>query len=144
MADFYKAFEKIQKNEGGYVNNKNDKGGETFMGICRKYYPDNFMWQLIDEIKIKYGTATATVNRYAKNTAAIITQVRGIYRQSYWNKLNLDVIPSQRVAQLLFDDAVNRGISAAIKTAQKLVGLPETGRMSTELTKRLSVYGKRK
>ena len=26
-------------NEGGYINNKNDPGGETNMGISKRYYP---------------------------------------------------------------------------------------------------------
>ena len=40
MADFLKAFNKIIVNEGGYVNDKDDKGGETFMGITRKNHPN--------------------------------------------------------------------------------------------------------
>ena len=51
MADFEKAFAKIIKAEGGYVNNPNDKGGETYMGITRKNHSKLKMWKLIDELK---------------------------------------------------------------------------------------------
>lgn len=141
MAQFQPAFERLSKIEGGYVNNKNDKGGETFMGICRKYYPNNYMWTLIDKIKLEVGNKVKLINERAKKSNDIINQVRGIYRQNYWNKLRLDEVPSQKIAQNLFDDAVNRGVAAAIKTAQKLVKLPITGRMSNELINRLSKYG---
>ena len=33
MASFTKAFAKTVAAEGGYVNNPNDKGGETYMGM---------------------------------------------------------------------------------------------------------------
>ena len=141
MAQFQPAFERLSKVEGGYVNNINDKGGETFMGICRKYYPKNYMWTLIDKIKLEVGNKVKLINERAKKNNDIINQVRGIYRQNYWNKLRLDEVPSQKIAQNLFDDAVNRGTAAAIKTAQKLVKLPITGRMSNELINRLSKYG---
>ena len=35
MADFKKAIDKILVNEGGYVNDPTDKGGETKFGISK-------------------------------------------------------------------------------------------------------------
>ena len=49
MADFEKGFKKIIANEGGYVNDKDDKGGETFMGITRKNHPNILLWGIIDD-----------------------------------------------------------------------------------------------
>ena len=37
--NFKKAFKEIIGIEGGYVNNSNDKGGETKFGISKKAYP---------------------------------------------------------------------------------------------------------
>ena len=36
MADFRLAYKKIEAAEGGYVNDPDDKGGETYKGISRK------------------------------------------------------------------------------------------------------------
>ena len=38
MADYKKAIEKALKNEGGYVFDPDDAGGETFAGIARRYH----------------------------------------------------------------------------------------------------------
>ena len=39
MADFKVAFAKTIRFEGGYVNHKADKGGETYKGIARNFWP---------------------------------------------------------------------------------------------------------
>lgn len=35
MADFKKAFVEVIKNEGGYVNDPDDPGGEIYKGVAR-------------------------------------------------------------------------------------------------------------
>ena len=49
MADVTKLVPHILKFEGGYVNDKDDKGGETFMGITRKNHPNLKMWDIVDK-----------------------------------------------------------------------------------------------
>lgn len=137
MADFDKAFVKVVANEGGYVNNPNDKGGETYMGVCRKNYSKNYMWTIIDEIKKKVGTVAKKITEAAKGNKDLVLQVKSIYKMNYWDKLNLSSVKSQRLAEMAFDDAVNRGCVAAIKTLQKVAKMPQTGRMSKELIERL-------
>ena len=44
MADFRLAYKKIEAAEGGYVNDPDDKGGETYKGISRKANPDWNGW----------------------------------------------------------------------------------------------------
>lgn len=141
MADFERAFAKVVANEGGYVNNPNDKGGETYMGICRKNYSKNYMWTIIDVIKNRVGNVVKYINEECKKNKELLIQVKSIYKINYWNKLNLNEIKSQTIANMMFDDAVNRGLVAAIKTAQKVVKMKETGRMSKELMDKLKTYG---
>ena len=38
MADFKIAFEKVLEQEGGYVNDVNDPGGETYKGVARSIH----------------------------------------------------------------------------------------------------------
>ena len=48
MADFNQALQMVLQNEGGYVNDPNDPGGETYKGIARKMNSNWIGWQLID------------------------------------------------------------------------------------------------
>ena len=119
MADFEKAFNKIIANEGGYVNDKDDKGGETFMGITRKNHPNIAIWDIIDEY-IDVNGSTYGLLKYIKNNNKAMNSIKDIYRKQYWDKLLLDKVRSQSIANELFDDCVNRGVTATLKLVRKL------------------------
>lgn len=140
MADFNISFNKIILTEGGYVNDPYDKGGETYLGISRVHHPDSIMWPLIDEVKKLYGTKNIT-SRLKENNI-ITAEAREIYKKDYWDKLRLDEIPNQRVAHEVFDDAVNRGVGAAIKTIKLVLGLPIDTKFDNETFEKLLEYGK--
>lgn len=123
MADFEKAFNKIIANEGGYVNDKDDKGGETFMGITRKNHPNLAIWDIIDEY-IDVNGNTYGLLKYIKNNNKAMNSVKNIYKKQYWDKLLLDKIRSQSIANELFDDCVNRGVNATLKLVRKLYKFP--------------------
>ena len=46
MGEFEQAFEKMIRNEGGYLLHKvsGDRGGQTYAGIARNFYPDWDGW----------------------------------------------------------------------------------------------------
>ena len=103
MADFSKAIEKTLINEGGYINDNADRGGETNFGISKKSYPG---------VDIKNLTEN---------------EAKTIYKQDYWNKLKADGIESQNVASALFDTAVNMGVRTASKMIQSCVDTQTDG-----------------
>ncbi|MBO7537558.1 MAG: hypothetical protein J6T29_04435 [Alphaproteobacteria bacterium] len=78
------AFSMLMKNEGGYVNNPYDPGGETKYGICKKYNPN---------IDIKSITLD-----FAKQ----------YYYQKFWHTM-YEKIKDQKIALKLFDTSVNIG-----------------------------------
>lgn len=123
MADFEKAFKKIIANEGGYVNNIDDKGGETFMGITRKNHPNAAIWDIIDEYIDLHGR-TFGLNSYIKNNIVAMKSIKDIYKRQYWDKLLLDKVRSQHIANELFDDCVNRGVAATLRLVRKLYKFP--------------------
>lgn len=88
MADFNQAIAKLLEKEGGYVNDKDDPGGETKYGISKRAYP---------HLNIKELTKS---------------QAEQIYRLDYWNKFTLDEQPNQVIAELIFENAVNMGVGA--------------------------------
>ena len=61
MADFRESFNKVILAEGGYVNDPDDKGGETYLGISRVNHPYSVMWEIIDAIKKEKGTKNINV-----------------------------------------------------------------------------------
>ena len=119
MADFDKAFEKTILKEGGYVKDKDDRGGETFMGISRVHYPNSLIWMIVDEVTAKY-TKISDINRELKKDKELITLVKSIYKSDYWSPFNLNKEKSQRLAEHIFDSAVNTGIANTRKMLQRV------------------------
>ena len=50
---FNKCIKIILRNEGGYVNHPSDPGGETNMGIAKRFYPNLDIENLTEEEAIK-------------------------------------------------------------------------------------------
>jgi lysozyme family protein len=126
MASFEPAYRTyIQPNEGGYANIVGDKGGETYAGIARNYFPNWPGWTYIDFIKKTKGPI--------KNNAKfpdVQSQVDQFYHD-WWNSKRLSEIKSQDVANLLFDYNVHSG-ALAIKAIQRLVNVPADGAMGSK------------
>lgn len=88
MADFNNYINTILQKEGGYANDKVDRGGKTKFGISQKAYPD------VDISKLTLPQAVA------------------IYKRDYWDKIGGDKLP-ESVALNAFDAAVNQGVGFA-------------------------------
>ena len=136
MANYNIAYNKVIKVEGGYVNDPDDAGGETYMGISRKFNPNVKFWKVIDEIKSKNKNITnKEMNAILKNNNSIIGEIKNIYKNKYWDKLYLDNLNSQKVAEELFDTAVNMGVNVAIKILQNALKVKTDGKMTNDLIK---------
>lgn len=131
MADFNKEFEKLILAEGIYGNDPDDSGGETFLGISRKYNPTWTGWKTIDEIKNANGTKNLT--KILKQNKSLIDSAKVYYKIRYWDVFRLDEIPSQKIAHEMFDTCVNMGSKSAILIAQQVIGMTPTGVFTEEL-----------
>jgi len=132
MADYKSAIKHVLLSEGGYVNDPTDAGGETYKGISRKNWPGWVGWLIIDSEKKK--------NNFHKvlNSNELLTEsVIKFYKMYFWDKVGGDMIASQTIANLLVDSAVNEGVRPAVKRAQKIVLMAETGVISPELVEKL-------
>ena len=141
MANFDEEFDKLILAEGGYTNDPDDAGGETYLGISRKNNPKWAGWSIIDKEKkngIKNITSRLKANKNLTDKAKLL------YKQNYWDVLELDNIPSQKIAHQLFDTCVNCGKTVAIRIAQQVIGMSVTGKWSDELYYNLLQYGKGK
>lgn len=99
MSDFEESFQDVIGYEGGYVNDPNDKGGETKYGIAKRWYPD---------IDIKNLT---------------LEEAKQIYWKDYWNPLVLSLINDNDVATEIFEQGINLGKPWAAFHAQRTLQL---------------------
>lgn len=91
--NFFEIVNHTLEEEGGYVNDPTDKGGETNYGISKRAYPDVDIFKLTEDDAID------------------------IYWKDYWVRGKCDSVPKQLQA-IYFDMCVNFGISGAIKVLQ--------------------------
>lgn len=129
MADFNKAIPHILKWEGGYVNDEDDNGGETYRGISRKNNPNWIGWKKIDTLSPKEGDIFPELE----------DAVKSYYRVAYWNKIFGDNIKNQDVALFLFDWFVNSGYHA-IEAVQRITNVRVDGVMGNNTVKAINNY----
>ena len=108
MADFKIAFGITNKNEGGYVNDPADYGGETYCGISRHNFPKWLGWLIVDEHK-------PLRREQIINDEGLEVLVEEFYKSNFWNPINGDNIPNQDLANQVYDMAVNSGVHQALK-----------------------------
>lgn len=140
MADFSKALAKVLRKEGGYVNDPDDKGGETYKGISRRAHPKNRIWEIIDKYKKDYGGVNATFKKKLDKDEELKNAINVIYKQTYWNVFKLDLMLNQQLAEQIFDDAVNRGVASACKLLCNLLGLLSSSKPTDKLLERLKQF----
>lgn len=100
--DFATAINRVLGNEGGYVNDPNDPGGETQWGISKRAYPS---------LDIKSLTRDSAV---------------AIYKTDFWDRVHAEQLPSLLRFQTL-DFAVNCGIDTAVRKLQAAAGVADDG-----------------
>lgn len=122
MAEFTPAFQLMIAHEGGYVNDPDDPGGETYKGIARKMHSKWSGWTIIDMLKRQPGFPA----NLDKDTD-LQSDISDFYRVTFWDPMRGDLIKSQEVATSIFDFGVNAGLSTSASLAQMVVGAKADG-----------------
>lgn len=122
---FQKAMSFTLDIEKGYSNNPNDKGGETYCGIARKYHPSWEGWQIIDDIKEEYANTGAFPERALQERA--YPKVIPFYRDNFWKPLMLDKVHLINIAIKIFDMGVNLGVPRAASIVQACLNVMNYG-----------------
>ena len=99
--NFNQSFARLMGNEGAYVNDPADPGGETNWGISKRSYPD---------LDIKHLTREDAM---------------AIYKRDFWDVLGEEAHPAIKFQ--VFDFAVNSGITTAIRKLQSAIGVADDG-----------------
>lgn len=112
MADLKLALPRLLKNEGGYSNDPDDTGGETYRGISRKNFPEWRGWNIVDAHKPLKDEEIIV-------DGSLDADIEYFYRINFWNVNRLDEVSDQEIATKLLDMCVNLGSSRAIKILQQ-------------------------
>ncbi|KXZ66832.1 glycoside hydrolase family 108 protein [Acinetobacter venetianus] len=103
---FDQVFDRTIGHEGGYVNNPNDRGGETNWGVT---------------------IATARANGYIGSMREMTReQAKQIYFKAFWQRAKCDQYTGA-ISYQLFDAAVNHGIGNAIRMLQRAANVLDDG-----------------
>ena len=104
--NFDKMLQFVLKREGGYINDPNDLGGETNKGITYKTYNAYRKSKNLPARSVKYITDS---------------EVKEIYYNNYYKAVGADKIKKTKLAAIMFDTAVNMGVSKAKTFLQKSI-----------------------
>ncbi len=107
MAELSKALSRVLGAEGGYVDDPDDPGGETYHGISRRYHPGWSGWALLDSTRDKES--------FREKLQPLVDE---FYRAEFWNHFQGELIRVQAVAEELMDAAVNIGVKEGVEFLQ--------------------------
>ena len=108
--NFDKSLPLLLKHEGGFVNHERDPGGMTNLGVTKKVYEEWLGYEVDKQDMMKLTPE----------------DVAPIYLNNYWIKANCDELPSG-LDYVVFDWAVNSGVSRSSKGVQKCCGANPDG-----------------
>lgn len=135
MVDFSLAFQLMIANEGGYGNDPDDPGGETYKGIARKMHSKWNGWTTVDLLKRQSGFP-ANLDKDAE----LQQDVSNFYRTVFWDPLKGDQMNNQEVANSIFDFAVNAGLSTSASLAQMVIGAKADGVIGPQTIASLNAF----
>jgi lysozyme family protein len=105
---FDEAFESLLRHEGGFSDHPADPGGATRFGVTQ---------------------AVARSEGYRGDMREYpLSDAKRVYRKRYWTALRLDEVPAGMRFDL-FDSAVNSGPAQTLKWAQRIVMVPDDGKI---------------
>jgi lysozyme family protein len=116
--NFDKSLAELLKHEGGFVNHPSDPGGATNLGVTQAVWED-WIDRAVSEENIKALTPA---------------KVAPLYRELYWDRIKGDKLPAG-VDYVVFDAAVNSGVSRAAKWLQTTVAAVADGAIGEQTLK---------
>ena len=108
--NFDKSLQLLLKHEGGFVNHERDPGGMTNLGVTKNVYEEWLGYEVDKQDMMKLTPE----------------DVAPIYLNNYLIKANCDELPSG-LDYVVFDWAVNSGVSRSSKGIQKCCGAEPDG-----------------
>ena len=110
--------------EGGYSDDKRDRGGQTNYGITQR---------TLDVFNVTHGLPKESVHDIDRDKAALV------YQLNYWTPAHCAAMPD-KLGMCVFDFAVNSGVHQALATLQTCLGSGPDGRWGLKTAAVLASY----
>jgi lysozyme family protein len=136
-ANFEIAFQAVIAHEGGYVNDPDDPGGETYKGVARKMWSAWEGWEIIDRAKKRSGFPGNL-----EKEPDLQTLIKDFYQHKFWDPILGNNIAQQEVADSIFDFAVNAGVSTSASLAQMVVKTTVDGVIGKNTIEAINAFDK--
>ena len=107
-SDYKECLDLVLKSEGGWVNNPNDPGGETNLGVTKAVWEEYV------------GHPVTTMKNLTKDDVA------PLYEQKYWRACYGEVLP-RGLDFIVFSMGVNAGPGRSVKLLQQSIGCVPDG-----------------
>jgi len=133
MTEFKISFQKTLTHEGGYSNDPDDQGGETYKGISRTSHSGWLGWSIIDNYKDKPDFPMVL-----EKDVVLQKDVEIFYWTNFWLPIKAYQIQNQTTADSIFDFAVNAGIKTSVRIMQSIVGTKEDGIVGEQTLNKLN------
>ena len=143
MASIDKAFDimlKLEFNSPANALHKNKtESGWTFMGIYQTAHPKLSLWTKVDDaVSLSSSVAEASKMLYADKE--LLDEVKKFYKDKFWDRMRLDEIKEQHIANEMFVFGVNAGCGRAVRLAQIVVGTVADGLIGPKTIEAINAY----
>lgn len=105
----------------GYVNDKDDAGGETVYGITRKNFPKLKVWASLDKLN------GVVAKRGYKIPQDEMEEIMNVYYKNFYQRVNAEAFNDTALGMQVFDWAINSGATTAVKALQRLMHITVDG-----------------
>ena len=113
---------KLEFNSPSNALHKNaTENGWTFMGIYQTAHPKLKIWEHIEAVVSKSKDVQEASRTLYKDTE-LLKEVESFYKEKFWDRMWLDEVESQHIANEMFVFGVNAGCSRAVRLAQMVSG----------------------
>lgn len=129
MADYESAIDFTLRWEGGYVNDPDDSGGETYRGISRVHNPNWSGWKIIDQRNPFEGQIYHDLE----------DDIKSFFRIHYWDRIKAGNICNDKIAAYVFDWYVHSGNNAT-KVIQRIVGTTQDGILGNQTIRAINNF----
>ena len=119
--DFLISYNKALAPEGTLSNNPSDKGGLTYKGISRVKHSSWPGWIIIDELLA--SSSCKSNHDILEDSSLLQNLVTIFYHEEFWITIRGDQLPSQTIADELFESSINLGVQAAAENLQRAINL---------------------
>lgn len=125
MSFFNEAYVIGEKHEGGYANDPDDRGGETYKGIARNFWSKWKGWKIIDIITDDIDSSKKNIreiNIALSQHSELPILIKSFYKEQFFDIFNGDAMPKGLACEM-FEHGINLGTKQVVKHLQETLNL---------------------